>query len=110
MTDPRIDPLPSALREWADEQATREIVRIPPGLIRLKARLSREEARTAKVRSLQRWVLSLVALASLAATLLIFPRGTPGLQSITISGLGTQLGLLLAPLLFTASVAGFLET
>ena len=101
-----IDSLPGAFREWAGHEGSQEIVRISPGLIRLKARLAREEARQTKVRSVQRWTLSLVALADLASILWLRPMGGPDLHFLTLGGL---LPLLLAPVLFTTTVVWLLE-
>ncbi len=109
MMDQKNDPLKSALLGWAEEQGAREIVRIPPGLIRLKARLAREDARQAKVRTLQRWTLALVALVALASIIWLHPKGTPGLQLLTFSGLMSLLPLLIAPAIFTASVVWLFE-
>lgn len=109
MKDLNSDPLKSALRDWAEEQGSGEIVRIPPGLIRLKARLARKDALQAKVKSIQRWTLALVALAAFASILLLHPKGGPGLQLLTFAGLSTLIPLLIAPAIFTASVAWLLE-
>ena len=109
MMDPKNDPLKSALRDWAEEQGAREIVRIPPGLMRLKACLAREDARLAKVKYLQRWTLSLVAVVALASIVWLQPQGALGFQLPTFGGLSSLLPLLMAPAVFTASVVWLLE-
>lgn len=107
--DPQNDLLKSGLRDWAEDQGAQEIVRIPPGLLRLKARLAREDAHQAKVKSLQRWALSLVALVALASIAWLHPRGVQDLQLLTIGGMSNLLPLLMAPAIFTASVVLLLE-
>lgn len=109
MMDPPDDLLKASLRNWAEEQGAREIVRIPPGLLRLKARLAREDARQAKVRSIQRWTLSLVALVALASIVWLHPKGEAGFQLLSFAGLLSLLPLLMAPAIFTASVVWLLE-
>ena len=109
MTVLQVDPLQSALCDWAEEAGAREIVRLSPALLRLKSRLAREEARRAKVKCLQRGTLFLVSFLGLGSALWFYLNGSLELKSLTLGGLSSLFPLLMAPLIFTVSVVGLME-